>query len=67
MENAAIIRKAFGDYIDSNSDQYRSGNFWEIKVDGLIIRRAGSISKKEIVAHIQDNFGADIDIFEKVA
>ena len=66
MENAAIIRKAVGDYEDTKSGSFRSGSFWEIKVEGLVIRKAGSISKKDIIEHIQSNFGS-VEIFERVA
>lgn len=67
MSGRAIIRKACGDYIDSKSDQIRSGKFWEVKVEGLVIKRAGSIARKDIIELVQNNFGADIEIFEKVA
>ena len=67
MENAAIIRKASGDYEDTKNGRLKSGSFWEIKVEGLVIRRAGSIKKSEIVEMVKSNFGREIEILERVA
>ena len=53
------VRKVHGDYIDSSSKQCRTGWFWEIKAEGLVIRRAGSKSKKWISDHINHNFDVE--------
>ena len=67
MKDQVTIRKAVGDYIDTKSDAMRSGKFWEVKVDGITIRRAGSLSRKALVEHIQNNFGRDLAIVEVIA
>jgi hypothetical protein len=56
---SAIITKTSGDYIDSRTGTMRTGNFWKIEVDGLTIRRpVSTMSKKALVEHIENNFGA---------
>jgi len=58
----ALITKTSGDYEDSKSGQFRTGKFWKVEVDEVVIRRAGSVAKKDIEEVVRNNFGWDIEI-----